>query len=154
MKYSLFLVLAISFFAIISGCDKPGLVDGELQLYLDRFKEEAELRNITIDYKSKPVEARFVNQPDEVSLGWCNYSPTQHNTVYINLVFWQAMQSDFMKEQLVFHELGHCILNRPHLDLKRPDGYCKSIMHSGQSCADNYSERTRDQYLDELFLSR
>jgi len=56
------------------------------------------------------------------------------------------------KERLVFHELGHCVLNRSHLETVGTDGHCLSIMNSAQRCSDNYNAQTREKYLDELFL--
>lgn len=36
--------------------------------------------------------------------------------------------SDLLKMALVYHELGHCVLRRPHLDTTYPDGCPISIM--------------------------
>ncbi|MDH3651716.1 MAG: hypothetical protein OEQ53_18675 [Saprospiraceae bacterium] len=133
-------------------CEKePDLVDPELRQYLVAFQEEAASRGIKVDYVKKPIEARIELHENDVQLGWCNYDFDTQNMITINNLFWPILD-DFDKEKLVFHELGHCVLFRSHLDVKTDDGFCKSIMHSGQSCADNYSSETRKQYLDELFL--
>lgn len=137
----------------LTSCHEEQIVDEDLSPYLERFKTEAALRNITIDYDRKPIEARLETHQKEVALGWCNHDFDNPNKVIVNLVFWNILD-DFEKEKLIFHELGHCVLDRPHLDRIRGDGFCKSIMHSGQACADNYSPDTRQAYLDELFTSR
>ncbi len=133
-------------------CSKePDLVDAELRIYLERFREEAAVRGIEVDYKTEPVEARIELHERDVQLGWCNYDFETQNMITINNLFWPIL-NDFEKEKLVFHELGHCVLYRTHLDEQDQAGLCKSIMHSGQACADNYSVNTRERYLDELFL--
>ncbi len=134
-------------------CYEEDHVDADLIEYLEQFKEEAALRNIKVDYERKPVEARLEIHPEEVALGWCNHDFDNPNKVTINLIFWNVLNA-LEKEKLIFHELGHCVLDRPHLDRMKSDGYCKSIMHSGQACADNYSVKTRKAYLDELFTRK
>ena len=139
---------------VTSSCHKePDLVDGPLQVYLETFVEEAILRGIKVNYVERPIEARLQLHGDNVRLGWCDYNVDQPNLIVINTLFWEVLD-ELEKEKLVFHELGHCILNRPHLDEKRDDGHCRSIMHSGQTCSDDYTEVTRATYLDELFLRK
>lgn len=137
---------------LLLGCKKNEgpLVHPDLQVYLDDFKEEAAERGITVDYEKTPINILFISDIDRVELGWCSVRPNEFNTININVVFWPAMQP-LEKERLVFHELGHCYLKRSHLETERSDGFCLSIMNSAQGCADNYSEETRDRYLDELF---
>jgi len=66
-------------------------------------------------------------------------------------LFWETA-SFAEKEYVVFHELGHCALNRRHLDTKNADGTCLSMMQSGNgSCKMNYNAQNRSKYLDELF---
>ena len=150
---SILFFLLIFLAVLLVSCHGEDLVDDELDIYLERFQEEAAMRNITIDYERRPIEARLEVHAMEVALGWCNYDFDTQNKVTINLVFWDVLD-DLGKEKLIFHELGHCILNRQHLDRIRGDGFCKSIMHSGQACADNYSPDTREAYLDELFTRK
>lgn len=61
------------------------------------------------------------------------------------------------KEWIVFHELGHCLLNRSHKNQKTESGECFSFMkgqENGFECHSNlYSELWRKYYLDELFNS-
>jgi len=57
-----------------------------------------------------------------------------------------------IKELIVFHELGHCFLQRGHREDALPNGACVSIMRSGiEDCLDNYTSETRSFYIDELF---
>lgn len=146
--------MMVAWGSMFLSCQKDNnLVDSPLQRYLDAFRDEAATRGIEVDYEASPVEARLELHDGNVRLGWCNYNTSSPDQVVINTLFWEILD-DLEKEKLVFHELGHCILKRPHLDSIRDDGRCKSIMHSGQKCSDNYSLNTRSDYLDELFLRR
>jgi hypothetical protein len=139
---------------LIGACHKEsGLIDDPLKPYLESFRQEALSRGITIDYGRRQIEARLQLHSDNVRLGWCDYNYDQPDLIIINTFYWDILD-DLEKEKLVFHELGHCVLNRPHLDELRQDGHCKSIMHSGQKCSDDYTDESRSTYLDELFLSR
>jgi hypothetical protein len=64
-------------------------------------------------------------------------------------------QSDVFKEILVFHEIGHAILGRPHIWNSLPDGSEVSLMCGDQFCNpfgvyNRYQEYKRDYYIDEL----
>lgn len=147
-RYSIFLLVIL---ANLQCSKEPDLVDAELKIYLERFREEGSLRGINIDYEKRPVEARIELHENDIQLGWCNFDFETQHMIIINNLFWPIL-NDLEKEKLVFHELGHCVLGRAHLDEEDQTGLCKSIMHSGQACADNYSAQTRERYLDELFL--
>jgi hypothetical protein len=61
-----------------------------------------------------------------------------------------------MKEDLIFHELGHGLLGRNHLNTTLENGDWKSIMCGGDKVNDrswniNYKGMRRAYYVDELF---
>ena len=57
------------------------------------------------------------------------------------------------KEFIIYHELGHCFLDRDHLDEANADGSCVSIMHSNPGvCFFELKSENREDYLDELFF--
>jgi hypothetical protein len=69
----------------------------------------------------------------------------------IDRLFWETATMT-EKEYVIFHELGHCALNRRHLDTTYKDGTCTSMMQSGNgSCKMVYNAQNRSKYLDELF---
>lgn len=62
------------------------------------------------------------------------------------------MKTDrWQREQLVFHELGHCVLNRNH-DNKTVLGIQKSVMNHAVLPKDMYLLH-REYYLRELFMN-
>ena len=84
-------------------------------------------------------------------MGLCTQYTSGISIIEIRATTWSAA-GDLEREHLIFHELGHCYLGRPHDDAKDTAGFCLSIMQSGDgSCRYNYRNVTRAAYLDELF---
>lgn len=130
----------------------PG-VDEELWTYFDQFEEEAFARGIEIDLRAANITAQIQEIDEHRVLGQCNYAFRRFspNRVTIDEAFWNR-SSNRGREFVVFHELGHCYLNRAHREDTDRLGSCLSIMRSGTgNCRDNYSQVTRSRYLDELF---
>lgn len=123
----------------------------ELWDYFAAFEEEAAQRGESIDLRNLRLTAAIEElHPDDVA-GVCNYSSRNPNHIGIDESFWNAAP-DRWREMVVFHELGHCVLNRGHREDSFQNGLCVSIMRSGTgNCRDAYRTTTRDYYLDELF---
>ena len=139
------------------GCqkDEPVMnelyVNPELQPYFDLFVEEAAARGISVDLVEEEIEGYIQNIADRDVIGQCAYNANAPSKVTIDSPYWNR-SDDFEKEFVVFHELGHCILTRDHLDESNGEGHCLSIMHSGLGdCEFTYNSANRDTYLDELF---
>jgi len=123
-------------------------VQSELQPFFDKFYAEGTARGKVLDMES--VSGVLGDLPAANVLGRCEQS-TSHGTVTIDQVFWDKA-SYYEKEYVVFHELGHCVLDRRHLEDQRADGSCVSMMQSGSGgCRMSYNAQTRSEYLDELF---
>ena len=137
----------------LAGCDKKGattLVDPLLHSYFDQFVFEAALRGIELDLERHQVEGR-IDDLEEGVRGQCQHLSNDSERVVIDRTYW-GQSSSMEREFIVFHELGHCILNRSHLDTKSQQGACTSIMHSSSfSCRNTYNTNTRKELLDELF---
>ena len=127
-------------------------IDNSLQEYFDRFAVEGGLRGFVIDYEALRISGyiRVITAPNVI--GECAHDETKPNTVIIDHTYWQGA-NDLEREFLVFHELGHCALNREHLDAADSQGHCISIMTSGTgACEINYTLATRSALIDELFM--
>ncbi|MEM8968008.1 MAG: hypothetical protein AAGE93_16435 [Bacteroidota bacterium] len=130
----------------------PG-VEEALWVYFDRFEEEAFSRGININLRTANITGRIDEIDENRVLGQCNFGFRRFdsNRITIDETFWDR-SSDRGREFVVFHELGHCFLNRGHREATDRGGVCSSIMRSGTgSCRDNYNQFTRNGYLDELF---
>ncbi len=126
-------------------------VDEEIIGYFISFALEGELRGRSINWNFEKVSTEFVDSDSDV-IGNCMTFSDGTNLINVDKTNWNA-SSDLKKEFLIFHELGHCVLERSHTNAATARGTCKSIMNSGENiCITNYSFSTRDAYLDELFL--
>jgi len=154
------ILIALSFLIAFLGCQKadislpvkqyPG-VEAELLKYFERFEKEGKARGVDVDLTAAGITSRIGQTTVTDWVGQCNLHSDSPNEVIISDNFWH-IASDLQKEKIVFHELGHCFLNRGHRDDSFPDGRCKSIMRTGSgSCIDFYYQQYRDYYLDELF---
>ncbi len=133
------------------------------QREVDKFIEEAAARGIDLTIDNLII----VDDPTlDVDLcGSCSSSDRRNDlqkTVRINARHcWDNPQ---MKETLLFHELGHCILGRSHMADTLPNGDPKSLMVASNltvysPCVYVFGDSTdhcnfvfkRAYYLDELF---
>lgn len=154
IKFLEILVLALLLFFMPS-CQQESLepitylnVAEELCPYFQQFEEEAAARGLKIDLKAAQIKGQLSSIPGGL-VGIC--ANTAERQIVIDRNFWDR-SSTLSKELIVFHELGHCFLDRGHSNEKRTDGTCASIMRSGKgACVDFYTTSTRTRLLDELF---
>ena len=131
--------------------DLGGDITSDLAPYFKSFQEEAEHRGILVDYTSANVTAE-IKQIDEGSVaGTCTTNGHDLRHISIDQSFW-SKASPLLREMVIFHELGHCILGRGHEEGRFDNGVCRSIMRSGLgTCADAYNVTNRDYFIEELF---
>lgn len=130
---------------------RTSIVDARLVEYFQSFEYEASLRGVEIDYDAFPVFGHIRNIQEADIAGTCSYDSHNPNVVTIDLEYWNAA-SPSRREMVVFHELGHCVLGRGHLETAFANGICATVMNSGTSgCVVAYNNQNRDYYLDELF---
>jgi len=120
---------------MLFSCDKVEPVfeyriEYSLETLVNRFYEEAELRGITLQKTNLIVE--FVESLEDGQCGTCerpkrNKELQRHVRISEDKECWSREPSQ-NQEALVFHELGHCLLNRDHKDELFPNGAPKSIM--------------------------
>ena len=128
-------------------------VAAELEPYFSLFEAAADLRGYKIDLTQTDITGTISEIHEDGVAGSCSYGGrTSYKNIVIDKTFWNQSSSSF-KEYIIFHELGHCFLDRDHLEGCLPEGIWSSIMRSGtvDGCVDFYNLRTRDYYLDELF---
>lgn len=131
-----------------------GFIEDEIQPYFDAFFDELEQRNIDSPYEKGEYSIRFapIGVLGATVIGSCSgYGDT---LIYISESFWDTADIQF-REQLIFHELGHCVLSRDHRDDPLRDYSTSSWMTSkiyGEGGGmDLYSPLWREYYLEELF---
>jgi len=119
--------------------------------YFESFKEKALEHNLLVDYEAANVtaEMKFINEGSVAGSCTTNGHDLRHIT--IDQSFWNQA-SHLLKEMVIFHELGHCILGRGHREDAFANGVCRSIMRSGLGeCSDAYIPQNRDYFIEELF---
>ena len=144
----------------LTGCKEPDSVkefpgvDERLHSYFELFEEEARARGLEIDLLERTLSAEVMEIQGDGVAGQCQYGQNSilDNHIVIDESFLLSNASDLLKELVVFHELGHCYLQRDHREDTYPTGACISIMRSGVGdCRDNYTNAFRATYIDELF---
>ena len=149
-----YVLLLFSAIMVFNSCAKEDLVetDEDLIPYFELFAEEAALRGFVVNYEAERIEGLLQDIPDVSIQGQCFHNEKKPKKVIIDIDYWDRA-SKFEKEFIIFHELGHCFLNRDHLDDANVDGSCVSIMHSNPGvCNFNLNSENREEYLDELFF--
>ena len=150
-KWSLLLIVLV-----VSSCAKDEepqfLIDVPLQEYFDRFKAEAALRGVEIDFAALKISGDIRLIGTQNVIGQCGHTEEEPNVVIVDKFYWDSA-TDLDREFLIFHELGHCALGRGHLDDSDGNGDCISMMSSGTGlCHINYTLATRTALIDELFM--
>jgi hypothetical protein len=110
---------ALILLVFLSGCNywnpvSPNIamfqgVDPAIEPYFERFVSET-------GFPTYYVSAGFTTSIEGSDLvGECIYNDIQAE-IRIDPVYWASIQdSDILKEQIVFHELGHCIFHYGHI---------------------------------------
>lgn len=126
-------------------------VQSDLASYYNLFEAEASARGLIIDLDDYDLESRISEINEEGVAGTCQFNSHSRNIVTIDLEFWKNA-NPVLREMVVFHELGHCVLNQGHREGENNQGACLSLMNSGTSgCQVYYNEENRNYYLNELF---
>lgn len=114
---------------------------------------EAHKRNLDLDVTSITISKADMLPP---RMGGCvRWRGVYGNIVYgeitLNAAYWDRMNEN-TKEEVIWHELGHCVLDREHRDDEDEGGRPLSFMHSGKLCNNNpdYNEQ-KSKLTDELF---
>jgi len=135
---------------LLTGCQKLLSIHG-FEEYVDRFEKASRIHGfpVTVDnliIKFESVENWCHGDSGKCigKEGTCRRRFLQVPIIFINEKRW-AIRPDQFREQLIFHELGHCVLFQPH---RRDDKL--SIMNPGIMPSMVYRNR-RDEMLKELF---
>lgn len=119
----------------------------ELYEYYEQFRD---MYYVHTQREAPAIEVNFlfgtiISHNNDV-VGFCD--TLGETLIAIDFEAWQSL-SGLEREQLVFHELGHCVLGRPDTD-EIKDNLPSSIMHLNMIDEQVYS-KNRAEYLEELF---
>ena len=134
--------------AIIVG-EQHSYIDSNLSWFVKSFVNEANKRNKTIDLSY--VSVQFSNKLDNDTevIGFCRVvGPVK--LIKINASYWSsATYSE--REELIFHEMAHCLLKREHCNEKTDDGSRYVSIMSEYSGSKIEYMANREEYVEELF---
>lgn len=164
MKKNVISMSALFILLVLTSCQKENIepesttnlqfanVDQALWPYYSAFEAEALIRGFEYDLNALRISGHIEEIHQENVAGSCRYGSNIDNEVTIDQTFWNR-SSNLVREFVVFHELGHCVLLRDHDESVDAQGRCLSIMRSGTTnCRDSYSIQNRDRFVDELFF--
>jgi len=146
----LFLFLPIFFFSCQK--EKIQLVPSEFDPYVDEFFYQAQLRGHDLNKEDFDFSITLEEIEDPYVGGQCQF---RGNKITIDEQSWERGNEEW-KKFIVFHELGHCLLDRHHRNVKTVSNECYSLMKGGRQddfdCNLNLiSPKWMEYYLDELF---
>lgn len=167
--------LLIVFFGLwLLSCEQDELPVPEREIprtvrpYLERFIQEAEKRGIFPDTSKLTIEFTDdirLGDIDQPVIGLCTRTSNLHKVQLDTTNALWLLSGYLGREEIVFHELGHCLLRRAHRDDKFKSGDFASIMRAvgllQYGDLDRYNTllsqptaikaHRREYYLDELF---
>ncbi len=154
-----FFLLCLFVVLLAVSCKDPHeyRVDKSFTDYLQRFENEGSKRGKSFDFRTSGLIIEFADLSNNTA-GLTHYETPVR--VEIDKTYWNDITNsageDLMKEDLIFHELGHSLLGRAHLNATLDNGDWKSVMCGGTKVNDrswniNYRGVRRQYYLDELF---
>ena len=112
------------------------------------FKYEAEIRGVLIDMSNVSVAFIKDRKKNSKTVAYCARDHEGKPMIRVYLEPWVKM-TDHSKEHLIFHEVGHCILDRRHCGFETEYGPI-SIMFK-KVLDSSYYKDNREELLDELF---
>ncbi len=152
LKYTVF-ALVLHFFFISCGKDNSQVIESELLIHFTNFEAEAVAHGLDIDLSTIDINGYIQNIETRGALGQCKSYSDGSQQIIVDEQYWNRI-SDYEREYLVFHELGHCVLEREHNDEKDENGNCISIMQSGNNgCKSVYNTEYKPELLNELFTN-
>lgn len=133
----------------------PTGVDPEVVPYVQNFEKWGQYMKKDPEYKVPKIHIGIGEFKDfnfrivsPNAIGVCYYLK-RPRVIVVDKRFWDQA-SPMEREMVVFHELGHCALNRPHKTALDPWGRQISLMYPSIFNPMMYRSN-REYYINELF---
>jgi Zn-dependent peptidase ImmA (M78 family) len=118
--------------------------DPEVDFYVSKFLEEGRLRGVDMEKETSRIIWEWVNDPNIGYYGLSVKKGLKRNRIKINYYYWKDSSDEF-KEWLIFHELGHSVLDKKHTETEG------SFMHPTPRLSIVTDFEKRSDSLDVLF---
>jgi Zn-dependent protease with chaperone function len=134
--------------ALAQSCAKEPVLDvGEFAPYVARFEDESRLQGNPTEVNNLII--RYGEMLSPMERGACEIAEGQTPSIIIRQETWDKMD-EFEREELLFHEMGHCVLRRMHKSDISTKGVPSSIMNPYLIRGSIY-RKNQGYYLRELF---
>lgn len=157
-KHNIYNVLLSTLMLFSVSCARINILAVHDSLYVDSAFDKIYSDFVTIGehYGTKMPKTGAILVDDDLRskpqvLGSCIHLGNTR-LITISKSFWMKA-SPLEREETLFHELGHCILNRPHCFKKNELNEPVSIMYPS-ILNKNLYERNRQKFIHELFRRR
>lgn len=125
-------------------------VGSEFTPYVAKFEQKSREYGNPVNVDNLIVQFGPMHSKEE--RGACEIGGDNTPSVTINQETWNKIDES-EREELIFHELGHCVLRRKHRSDRDAKGHPTSIMNPYSINGKIYSQNS-DAYLAELFQNR
>lgn len=135
-------------FIILSSCtyDHYHVIPEEVEPYVNEFFQDARKNGLEINLEDFNIDISFSQLVN--ASGECNFND---GIILIDSSAWSSFHP-LQKRLIIYHELGHCILNRDHYDKTFFNGENVSYMRGTNNFSENLvGQKWHDYYLKELF---
>jgi hypothetical protein len=148
--WGIFLAAAIVLnYLVLNGTvHKKAIIEDKLNTYVKYFQDVAVLYGVKVNMNNLVVD--FVDSyPVKGWVGLCERGKgvTKFATFHKEYFYSRSPEA---KYALVLHELGHCVLDRSHVEGYLKDNCPKSLMHPSDGLFGCFF-KNQDYYLRELF---
>jgi hypothetical protein len=135
---------------VLQGCGRrdPVLDVGEFAPYVADFEKTG--AKVGVSVKVEDLIIKFGDLPNPRERGACEIVGDKTPTITVSKAKW-AKLDEYERQQLLFHEMGHCVLMQEHRNcIDKVEGVAKSMMNAYAIDSYTYAEREK-YYLTELF---
>jgi hypothetical protein len=130
---------------LLTACGKPQRNTGDFEHYVAAFEEQAAAHGHTMHIEDLTVEYGDTGgKPAICKMG--------KRLIIVKESTWKTSLSESSRLRIMFHELGHCILERGHAEAVLEDGAPASLM-APLIPDDGDWKKWKAHYLVELFAT-
>lgn len=133
----------IYFTLLLSACGQAPQITVEpaFDMYIAKFRT-----HVGVDIVDLSTTFATLVRP---MVGECIHKEDGTREIKIDLTYWNN-SSDDAREELLYHELGHCVLNKGHTSVMNTDGCPHSIMHPQVFGNSGCFINNKEYYFNEL----
>lgn len=124
-------------------------IDSAFYPMIKSFTYEANARGYLVDLTNVSMTFGEIRKSEsDLTVGYCVPDPLGGLVIKINTSTWEGF-GPYQKENLIFHEMAHCLMSRPHCSKTNSLGPI-SLMFP-KILSEKFYKEHREELVDELF---